>query len=96
MFPAVSKGMSLNLPIVDHGPEKPAFGETCNGCGFCCAAEVCKLGKHIHGDAQEAPCPSLVFQNGRFWCGAVLAADSMGLGPALRFSLGIGAGCDAE
>lgn len=81
-----------------HAPEKPRHGQPCNGCGFCCAAEVCDLGLHVHGDETPAPCPSLTFHDGRFWCGLIEFADhkDRSLSAKLRFSLGVGFGCDAD
>ena len=83
------------LPIAERGPEKPKFGEPCNGCGFCCAAEVCVVGKAMHGDDCPAPCPSMEWVGGRFGCGLVRLAESCGpnAGLLLRMMLGIGKGC---
>lgn len=85
------------LPIADHAPMKPKYGDQCNGCGYCCAAEVCAVGKAIHGDDTPAPCPSMTYQDRKFSCGALPIADSIGgeYGLALRLMLGIGIGCDA-
>jgi hypothetical protein len=76
---------------------KPAFGSPCNGCGFCCAAQVCKLGLDVYGDV-PAPCPGLKRVDGRFVCALVQMADEMGPNhaAALRFILGVGLGCDSE
>jgi hypothetical protein len=78
-------------------PDKPEFGSPCNGCGVCCSAEVCGVGKAIYGEAQPAPGPAMRFTAGRFWCGAVAMADDLGpaYGLALRLKLGIGVGCDS-
>ena len=75
--------------------QKPTFGEPCNGCGFCCAAEVCGIGKQVHGDI-EGPCPSMTYQEGRFFCGVVLIEELAGMEPLIRQALGIGRGCDAD
>jgi hypothetical protein len=83
----------LALPIAT-GPEKPRWGEPCNGCGFCCAAEVCAIGLAIFGKQQ--PAPALEFDGGRFWCGAVRMAERDGCGPLYRMVLGIGMGCDSK
>ncbi|MGE8063745.1 hypothetical protein [Pseudomonas sp. NPDC089569] len=37
--------------------EKPVFGDPCNGCGVCCIAQVCDLGKEL-GDDQS--CKALI------------------------------------
>lgn len=88
--------MSVSLPM--HAPEKPPVGEPCTQCGYCCAAEVCEVGKQLHGKTQPAPCPSMIFDSGRFWCGAVLMADELEpmYGLAIRLKLGIGVGCDSN
>jgi len=80
-------------------PEKPGFGSPCNGCGFCCAAEVCKLGLHVYGEEQQAPCPAMEFEDGRFWCGVMRSAEKL-LPPSefnfLKLSMGVGIGCDSD
>ena len=81
--------------VIERGPEKPPWGATCNGCGYCCAAEVCPVGQKVYRTTQ-APCPGLEFREGRFWCGAVKIADEIGRGPLIRLVLGIGFGCDSE
>lgn len=81
---------------LQRAPEKPKFSEPCNGCGYCCAAELCKVGKHLHGENHPAPCPSMVFSVDRFLCGAVLAMDKTDVGPVFRMLMGIGIGCDSD
>ena len=83
-----------------HGPEKPPFGAPCNGCGMCCAVEVCQLGVQAFG-AIAAPCPALQFYQGRFWCGLLfLEYEARRQGiialPLIEQALAIGRGCDAE
>jgi hypothetical protein len=84
------------LPI--HAPEMPGYMQPCNGCGYCCAAEVCEVGKALHGEEQSAPCPSMRFRAGRFWCDAVALADEISPehGFFLRLKMGIGVGCDCD
>ena len=49
--------------------DKPPQGKPCNGCGLCCIAEVCDLGKEL-GD--EERCRALIsLGTGRFACGLV-------------------------
>ena len=86
--------MNIALPPVIQ--EKPMFGAACNGCGLCCAMEVCKIGLIAHGESTPAPCPSLVFRGSRFWCEFVLAESAAGLDPLIFNSLAIGRGCDAD
>lgn len=76
-------------------PEKPAFGAPCNGCGFCCASEVCKVGRVAFGDV-PAPCPALVFDAGRWWCGLVVLEQHRGDDPLFARTLAIGVGCDTS
>lgn len=91
----------------ERGPEKPAFGSPCNGCGYCCAAEPCGIAQEYLDCGTEGPCPALMFGEGRFWCGMVLQptrflflppdpeADAL-LGSMIAQTLGAGRGCDAD
>jgi hypothetical protein len=98
--PAVPTRVSLQ-----QAPEKPRWGEPCNGCGFCCAAETCDLARTFMG-AYEAPCPAMEFEEGRFWCGLVRTPHKYidGISPwaddyirsSFTLLLGVGRGCDAE
>lgn len=47
-------------------------------------------GSQIHGPV--APCPSLVFRDGRYWCGLVLEADGNEK-ERLIDTLAVGEGC---
>lgn len=85
-------------------PRKPRQGETCNGCGLCCAVELCGLAVELLG-AGSVPCPAMEIGSGRFWCGLVrrpsryLDTPPIGdraLGPLMRMALSIGEGCDAD
>jgi hypothetical protein len=88
----------------DRAPEKPAEGQPCNGCGMCCAAQPCLIAQEFIG-ATEGPCPAMVFEDGRFWCGMTRTpgaymgqpgwADEM-LGRMFAEALGIGIGCDSN
>lgn len=50
--------------------EKPVYGDPCNGCGVCCIAQVCDLGKEL-GDDQS--CKALMRNPNRsFSCGLVV------------------------
>lgn len=89
----------------ERGPEKPRFGEPCNGCGYCCAAEPCALAVEYVGAGEEGPCPALEFEDGRAWCGLVRHASrymdlpndwaDQILGEMFAAALGTGRGCDA-
>lgn len=87
--------MPTALPM--HAPEKPRHGEPCNGCGYCCASEVCDVGRAMHGDV-PAPCPSMAWGDGRLVCNAVRMADELGpvYSLALRLKMGVGLGCDSD
>lgn len=83
------------LPQIPR-PSKPREGEACNGCGACCAAEVCRIGLEVLGEDATAPCELLSFHDGRFWCSVVEVADKTSVGPLLRMRLGIGIACDSS
>ena len=76
-------------------PEKPRYGSPCNGCGWCCHSEVCALGKMAFKDA-VAPCPAMIFEEGKVRCGLVLAEMELGGETLLQDALGIGKGCCSD
>jgi hypothetical protein len=51
-------------------PPKPSWGEPCNGCGICCAAEPCPLGQIVFL-RRSGSCPALAWQGERYVCGLV-------------------------
>lgn len=76
-------------------PPKPRFGEKCNGCGLCCAVQLCEVGELAFPDAQ-APCPALKLaeDGSRTYCSLVVAEARAGVTPPLiAIGLGIGKGC---
>ena len=85
---------------------KPAFGEPCNGCGWCCHMTACALAIDWLPDAHEGqPCPALEFRDGRSGCGLILRPShylglrfngDAHLAPMIAEALGAGRGCDAE
>ena len=83
------------LPVIPGFPMKPQEGEPCNGCGHCCAMELCHAGKEVHGDDHPAPCPSLHNDGGRFWCGLAKHSEAIGMGAIFSTLMGFGYGCDA-
>jgi hypothetical protein len=98
--------MSINLlQYPNTAPEKPRWGDPCNGCGLCCASETCRIARQFMG-AMVAPCPAMEFEGGRFWCGLVrtphkyLAETHPWIDDSIRSSfmlvLGVGRGCDSE
>lgn len=86
---------SVSLPQLEHAPEKPRWGEPCNGCGYCCAVELCKIAQFVHGEDHPAPCPEMTFHDGRFWCGIIEKTDGA-MRDFMVAYLGIGKGCDAD
>ncbi len=89
---------AMNLPVLN----KPTFGAPCNGCGYCCAVELCELAEE-HFAGAVAPCPALEYRDGRFLCGLVLrpshhlkmhftGGDKI-LTPLFLQAIGAGQGC---
>ena len=60
------------IHIHAQAPTKPAEGQTCNGCGVCCAAAPCPLGIWLSRRVQGA-CAALVWSDAetRYRCGIV-------------------------
>lgn len=77
----------------ETAPEKPRFGSPCNGCGYCCISETCKIGIAAFGNV--SPCPAITFDEGKFRCGLVMAEQSAGMS-IISEMLGIGKGCCAD
>lgn len=75
-------------------PAKPRYGKPCNGCGLCCAREICSIGVIAHPGA-SAPCPSLkMSEDGtRMLCALIEAEQAYNLQPMIQDALGVGAGC---
>ena len=87
--------------------EKPPHGQPCNGCGQCCADQLCPLGASVFGEPVDRRCPALEPDGERFACG--LMSNPMVY--AMRLTLlhgkevmsrtaahliGAGRGCDAQ
>lgn len=87
--------MTISLPILRTAPEKPKEGQPCNGCGFCCASELCAVAEFFHGK-RPGPCPEMVFNDDRFWCGVMLRSTDEPTRFMLTRLLGFGVGCDSE
>jgi hypothetical protein len=64
--------LTQTIRIHPAAPAKPAWGEACNGCGVCCAAEPCPLGIWLSRRRQGA-CAALGWDSGgqRYLCGAL-------------------------
>ncbi len=84
--------MTVNLPA------KPKRGAPCNGCGLCCAREICGIGEIVHGEAQQPPCPSLkIAPNGeRTYCELMEIEEFLGGEQVIHKVLGVGTGCYME
>lgn len=76
-------------------PSKPKHGAPCNGCGQCCAKEICKAGE-IAFPGAVAPCPGLVILDNRTFCQLVMTEIAHGLEPVLQSGLNIGKGCTED
>jgi hypothetical protein len=60
------------IQVHPDSPPKPALGEPCNGCGWCCAAEPCPLGVVVSRRRQGA-CDALAWNDAkrRYDCGVL-------------------------
>ncbi len=60
------------IHIHPQAPNKPPMGQTCNGCGVCCAAEPCPVSLALLWPHQ-APCRALIWDDKtkRYLCGMV-------------------------
>lgn len=83
----------LNMPVTL--PPKPKSGEPCNGCGQCCALEICEGGA-IAFPGGSAPCPGLVILDGRTRCKLVMTEIIYNLEPVMQAGLTIGHGCTED
>ena len=72
--------------------KKPAFGEACNSCGFCCLTEVCCVGQELGGGA-IGPCKLLTSSlgKGEHYCSLVQKKPEV-FAPLI----GAGSGCCAK
>lgn len=80
---------------------KPKRGAPCNGCGWCCHEELCYYGRKIFGEDVPAPCPAMIYEEGRVKCGLVMAEKVMaekdpGVKGMFSEGLGIGEGCCSD
>lgn len=86
--------MNVDLALL---PDKPKCGSPCNGCGVCCASEVCPIGVLAYGDI-SAPCPALILSpcRSKAICGLVAIESDHEMEPLLKEQLGIGLGCSMD
>lgn len=80
--------MPFQLPYL----AKPLRGQPCNGCGYCCAQEVCAIGDARLGLGTKAPCPLLIYCEGRTFCEVVKRGNWI-VRLITPIWLGIGRGC---
>ena len=77
----------------------------CDGCGYCCSVALCALAQGYHGVEARPPCPSLLLEYGRYWCGILDVMNRRAHGDEedgaaasvamlITQALGIGKGCD--
>ena len=95
------------IHIHPDAPSKPAQGDSCNGCGVCCLAEPCPLGRVI-SRRRHGACDALRWDEAgrRYRCGAISdAAAVLGsrwawaapwLQRLARRWISAGTGCDAS
>jgi hypothetical protein len=69
----------MDQTITHHvgAPDKPRIGLACNGCGICCLAETCPLGRVVFLQ-RSGPCPALIWEGEakRYWCGMILKPEA--------------------
>lgn len=95
------------IHIHPAAPIQPAEGTPCNGCGVCCLAEPCPLGRLI-SRRRHGACDALRWDETQslYRCGAISDADSV-LGPRWAWAapllrklarrwIAAGVGCDAS
>jgi len=57
-------------PIAILPLPKPALGQACNGCGYCCTVQPCRLAEELL-NCHVGPCIALEHEDGRTYCGLV-------------------------
>jgi len=95
------------IQIHPDAPIQPKPGAPCNGCGVCCLAEPCPLGRLISRKRRGA-CDALRWSDAPpiYRCGAISDAEAV-LGPRWRWAapllrrlarrwIAAGTGCDAS
>lgn len=66
---------------------KPALGQPCNNCGWCCLSETCPVGIELT-PPDATVCAMLIAKDGKYYC-------HLGKNEVMRDLLAIGQGCDA-
>jgi len=78
-------------------PAKPKYGSPCNGCGLCCALELCHVAELAFPGA-SAPCPALKLTGDgkRTYCQMMAIEEAAGMTPMIKHALGAGLGCSMQ
>ena len=76
-------------------PLKPDYGASCNGCGLCCLAETCPVGR-LRYLRKKGPCPALIWDQAaeRYWCGILRSATWYR--PLIERWIAAGTFCDSD
>lgn len=89
----------MNQQQIHMLSHKPPVKQPCNHCGWCCAMEICKIGKQaliLANKQAAAPCPFLAQTvQDEFKCSIILAEQKAGVDDLAKM-LGIGRGCCAD
>ena len=94
MAAARSPGMTTLIRIHPQAPAKPRLGERCNGCGVCCLAEPCPVGRVVSA-RRRGPCRALRWDEAaaRYRCGLMTNAPMRRL---VGRWIAAGIGCDSD
>ena len=77
-------------------PVKAKKDTPCNGCGLCCHMSICKIGQHFFGKDKPAPCPGIIYEDGKVRCGVVMAERELLGTDDFGKMLGIDKGCCSD
>jgi len=82
--------------------DQQLYEKPCKQCGHCCTREVCPFGV-LFLDTEKPPCPALIFEEGKYWCGLVRRPADYFPGfmhhyivPLLLELFKFGVGCDSK
>ena len=95
------------IDLHEQAPPKPEYGEPCNGCGVCCAAEPCPVAC-LFLFQFKGRCRALLWQeeSARYACGMVVQPDRYSrlipgfarrlMGAFFATRIAANKGCDAD